>query len=89
MSFGFVAASFRIANGDRVSTRLLSFSLFYSGDPALTEWFYGFNSRLVLCPVDHTKYIKTGSGPSLNGTHDEVRTTLCGSRTGAPDGAPW
>ena len=43
------------------------------GDPALTKWFYGFDSWLVLGP-GHTKDIENGSGPCLHGTQDEVGT---------------
>ena len=44
------------------------------GNPALTKWFYGFNSRLVLGP-GHTKDVKNGSGSCFHGTYDEVGTT--------------
>ena len=41
---------------------------------ALTKWFYGFNSCLVLGPVI-PKTLKMGVVPSLHGTQDEVGTT--------------
>ena len=57
---------------------------------ALTQWFYGFNSRLVLPSTDpvvlwvhfpvgagssHTKDFKNGNGPCLHDNQDEVGTT--------------
>ena len=44
------------------------------GEPALTERFCGFDSRLLLGPV-HTKDVKSGSGSWLHGTHNEEGTT--------------
>ena len=44
-----------------------------TGDPALTKWFYGFDSRLVLRP-GHSKEIKNGSSSCLPVSQDEVGT---------------
>ena len=44
------------------------------GDLALTKWFSGFDSRLVLGP-GHTKDIKSGNDPCLHGTQHKGGTT--------------